>query len=362
MSRTVIEKYADFAKTEAFNKLNNENKYIKMSSLGLNEISGIIIPKATKFGRSTGCPASLLPKFAKIIVSDKEGLMKKQFLIDIDLMRKTIKHLEPLIQSKLQEAETNKEALVSIYEMFSVPPEKEAILESLGQPISVLTNEDLVKNNIKLGENLAMKNIPTVAAPDEKQSDDSVEESYFEEDEEVSLNEVEKEFEEIMEKESEKNKKQTEFKDFNKQNLLIPSLLPIQQLKKKKRGQVETRGDTTEMQNREDNREKSAHKKPLRKVTFEIERMGQLTTFYHDVVKQGQALILIFDHSDTSITHYVPPTLTKDDSEPEAMAILVHGTSDEPSHLYLAYSSGLRFTYKSEEFIILIIEEEKVGV
>lgn len=106
----------------------------------------------------------------------------------------------------------------------------------------------------------------------------------------------------------------------------------------------------------------------LCKVIFELPvpgnttaSMGQFTTFYHDVVKQDGVLILVYDHRQPTQMVWFPPLLEDPDTQaPIAMAMLVKSQKmGEEDVLYLAYPTGIRFTYQQREFCLLTIEKEK---
>lgn len=99
---------------------------------------------------------------------------------------------------------------------------------------------------------------------------------------------------------------------------------------------------------------------PTRKVTFELPSMGQFPCFFHGVVRSDSCLVLIYDHSHPAQHVWFPPALEDPvTKEPTAVAVMVDGTAQEPPMLYLAYSTGIRFTYRNEEYCILTVEKEK---
>jgi hypothetical protein len=108
-------------------------------------------------------------------------------------------------------------------------------------------------------------------------------------------------------------------------------------------------------------RQAPALARPLRRVTFEIPRAGQPVGFYHEVIRSGMCLILVYDHSHAGQFIWFPPTLEDEGTkEPIAIAAYVHGNSKEPDTLYKVQTTPVRFMYRSEEFCVLLIEKEKV--
>lgn len=99
--------------------------------------------------------------------------------------------------------------------------------------------------------------------------------------------------------------------------------------------------------------------RPLRKVTFELPGMGQFPCHYHDIIKHDGTLILVYDHSHPTQMVWFPPAPEDLNKEPTAIAIMVDGVGQEPSYLYLAYPTGVRFPYENKEFCLLTIEKEK---
>ena len=98
---------------------------------------------------------------------------------------------------------------------------------------------------------------------------------------------------------------------------------------------------------------------PMRKVTFELPGMGQFPCYFHDVLDQDGNLILVYDHSYPAQHVWFPPNLEDQAHNPTAIAIMVEGTQETPAMLYLAYSTGVRFRHRSEEYCLLTIEKSK---
>ena len=96
-----------------------------------------------------------------------------------------------------------------------------------------------------------------------------------------------------------------------------------------------------------------------RKVMFEIPRAGQITTYYHDVVRAEGTLVLVYDHSQASYPHYVPPVLEDEDGEPEPLAVAVYKDGPGQSRMYLVYYTGLHFVFQNQEFFVLVVEREQ---
>jgi len=100
--------------------------------------------------------------------------------------------------------------------------------------------------------------------------------------------------------------------------------------------------------------------RPLRPVTFEIPRVGEMTGYYHDVVCEGMALVLIFDHNYQAQFIWFPPLMEDENHEPMPIAAVVHGVNGEPDIAYKLQTTPVRFRYRSEEFCVLLVEKEKV--
>jgi hypothetical protein len=107
--------------------------------------------------------------------------------------------------------------------------------------------------------------------------------------------------------------------------------------------------------------------RPMRKVVFELPvpgqpgaNMGQFAVNYHDVIRQGEVLVLVYDHNLPTQMVWFPPLL-EDPSTKEALAmpVLVEGVDGEPDFIYLAYPTGVQFIRNSEEYCILTVEQEK---
>lgn len=100
--------------------------------------------------------------------------------------------------------------------------------------------------------------------------------------------------------------------------------------------------------------------RPLRPVTFEIPRMGEMTGYYHDVIRNEISLVLVFDHSQPTQFIWFPPMLEDEHQEPIPIAILVPGINGEPDVAYKVQTTPVRFRYRTEEFCVLLVEKEKV--
>jgi hypothetical protein len=99
---------------------------------------------------------------------------------------------------------------------------------------------------------------------------------------------------------------------------------------------------------------------PTRKVTFELPTIGQFPCLFHSVIYHEDTLVLVYDHSYPSQSVWFPPVLENPETgAPTALAVLVEGTRDEPSRLYLAFPTGVRFPFESKEFCILTVDKVK---
>lgn len=100
---------------------------------------------------------------------------------------------------------------------------------------------------------------------------------------------------------------------------------------------------------------------PPRQVTFEIPGGHQFRVLYHDVVRHGITLVLVYDHDRPFQMVYFPPPLEDESGEPVGMAVLVHARprSGEKSVLYRVTSPGIQFKYRNTEFCLLLIDKEK---
>jgi hypothetical protein len=111
----------------------------------------------------------------------------------------------------------------------------------------------------------------------------------------------------------------------------------------------------------------SSHSKGMRRVTFELPNpaqpgasLGQFAVLYHDIIREDMNLVLIYDHSQPAQMVWFPPMMEDPKShEPIGIAALVHGLGSEPDILYKAYPTGVKFRYRNEEFCILTVEREK---
>lgn len=100
---------------------------------------------------------------------------------------------------------------------------------------------------------------------------------------------------------------------------------------------------------------------PPRQVTFEIPGGHQFHVLYHDVVRHGITLVLVYDHDRPFQMVYFPPSLEDSQGEPLGMAVLVHARprSEEKTVLYRVTAPGVQFKYQGKEFCVLLIDKEK---
>lgn len=100
-----------------------------------------------------------------------------------------------------------------------------------------------------------------------------------------------------------------------------------------------------------------------RQVIFELPGpVGQFQTYYHDVIRNeaGDALILVYDHSQPLQMVWFPQYIYNEQGEPQPLsfAALVQGGNGEPAKIYRLQSTPFRYTYRNEEFCVLLIEQE----
>ena len=88
---------------------------------------------------------------------------------------------------------------------------------------------------------------------------------------------------------------------------------------------------------------------PRYEVTFEIERFGEHTAMYHDVVLQPGVIVLVYDRTYPG-RMYQPPHGSQ--APPMALAISGHDT------VYLVHATGINYAYDSYEFCVLLIDQE----
>lgn len=100
--------------------------------------------------------------------------------------------------------------------------------------------------------------------------------------------------------------------------------------------------------------------RPPIKVTFEVEKLGAVETFYHDVQIGSEFLVLVYDRNGALLPRYRPPRWRPQDGQPPRLAVLVERPS-MPSKLFLAHSLGLEFSYGPYEFVLLLVDEEYRG-
>jgi len=100
---------------------------------------------------------------------------------------------------------------------------------------------------------------------------------------------------------------------------------------------------------------------PPTQVTFEIPGGHQFHVLYHDVVRQGMTLVLVYDHNRPFQLVYFPPPMEDDQGEPVCMALLVHARprSGDKTMLYRVQCPGIQFKFQGREFCVLLIDKEK---
>jgi len=99
-------------------------------------------------------------------------------------------------------------------------------------------------------------------------------------------------------------------------------------------------------------------------VKFEFPFGGKIKTFYHKVIYNQGALILVYDHSLAGIPYFSPPTVPADgtDGAPQAFAILVDDPAEAAPNVYLAYPTGISYLDGNREYTVLTVESVKRSV
>lgn len=92
---------------------------------------------------------------------------------------------------------------------------------------------------------------------------------------------------------------------------------------------------------------------PMRQVTFELPGGGQFEVVYHQIVLEKNNLILVLDHRHFMQMKYFPPSVE------EPIAVLLHQHGNQPEHLLLCHTTGIRFRHEHYEYCVLLVEEEK---
>jgi hypothetical protein len=102
----------------------------------------------------------------------------------------------------------------------------------------------------------------------------------------------------------------------------------------------------------------------LIKVLFELPApAGVLHTYYHDVVRTHELLILVYDHNQATQHVWFPSSPACDEDgrlpPPVQLGVLVYDADGHEDTGFIAYATGGRFTYQGVEFCLLSIEKEK---
>lgn len=88
---------------------------------------------------------------------------------------------------------------------------------------------------------------------------------------------------------------------------------------------------------------------PETKITFEMQGMGEIEAYYHEVIKNGCVLVLVYDTRFKGGMRYMPPALE------QLIALRV----DEQKCVYFVNSTGTKFTHDGREYCILVIDQEQ---
>ncbi len=90
----------------------------------------------------------------------------------------------------------------------------------------------------------------------------------------------------------------------------------------------------------------------MKKVTFELPIIGQFAGFYHDIIREDDLLILIFDHSQGNQSVWFPPVMEDPSThEPSAIPAMLHDFGT----VCKVYPTGVKFRRNDEEFCLLTI-------
>jgi len=101
--------------------------------------------------------------------------------------------------------------------------------------------------------------------------------------------------------------------------------------------------------------------KPMRIVTFEMRGpMGRFQVRYHDVIRSGINLVLIYDHANPTQMVWFPELHESAADEPPVMlAALVHSNGEEPEMLYMVHPTPVNYRYDNKQHCVLLIEHSK---
>lgn len=99
---------------------------------------------------------------------------------------------------------------------------------------------------------------------------------------------------------------------------------------------------------------------PLRRVIFEMPRpMGQFQVYYHDVIRSGPVLVLVYDHSQPTQMVWFPPAPDDEVDVVPIAALVSPERPGAPEMLYRVCPTGITFPRHNEEMCVLMIEAER---
>jgi hypothetical protein len=95
---------------------------------------------------------------------------------------------------------------------------------------------------------------------------------------------------------------------------------------------------------------------PRKKIFFECRGWGQMPFVYHDIVKQDNLLVLVYDNRYTEGSKLYPPAKTPTETDPDAGILAAQLDGDNT--IYTVHSTGTKFTHANYEYYILVVAEE----
>lgn len=95
---------------------------------------------------------------------------------------------------------------------------------------------------------------------------------------------------------------------------------------------------------------------PRKKIFFECRGWGQMPFVYHDIVKQDNLLVLVYDNRYTEGSKLYPPAKAPTEEDPNAGILAAQLEGD--TTIYTVHSTGTKFTHANYEYYILVVAEE----
>lgn len=96
------------------------------------------------------------------------------------------------------------------------------------------------------------------------------------------------------------------------------------------------------------------------RVDFELPGpAGTITAFYHDVLRTGELLVLVYDYTQAGGAPTWSPTVPKNPDDTYEIGLLVYDEEGRPDTGFVATPTPAKFPHRDCEYILLVVVKER---